>query len=92
MCIFQRFKISNETKTQNGRQTNINHPKLSDTKVQITNFWEVMFCCLYTIESSMSGSFDIEQDRTEILFVKTCTYIHHHTRHLIQLYTRDIQL
>ena len=33
-----------------------------------------------------------EQNRTEILFVKTCTYIHHHTKHLIQLYTRDIQL
>jgi len=32
-----------------------------------------------------------EQNRTEILFVKTCTYIHHHTKHLIQLYTRDIQ-
>ena len=27
------------------------------------------------------------QNRTEILFVKTCTYIHHHTKHLIQLYT-----
>ena len=33
-----------------------------------------------------------EQNRTENLFVKTCTYIHHHTKHLIQLYTRDIQL
>ena len=33
-----------------------------------------------------------EQNRTEFLFVKTCTYIHHHTKHLIQLYTRDIQL
>ena len=32
-----------------------------------------------------------EQNRREILFVKTCTYIHHHTKHLIQLYTRDIQ-
>ena len=32
-----------------------------------------------------------EQNRTEMLFVKTCTYIHHHTQHLIQLYTRDIQ-
>ena len=28
-----------------------------------------------------------EQNRTLILFVKTCTYIHHHTKHLIQLYT-----
>jgi len=27
-----------------------------------------------------------------MLFVKTYTYIHHHTKHLIQLYTRDIQL
>ena len=34
----------------------------------------------------------LEQNRTEILFVKTFTYIHHHTKHLIQLYTRDIQL
>jgi len=32
-----------------------------------------------------------EQNRTEILFVKTCTYIRHHTKHVIQLYTRDIQ-
>ena len=32
------------------------------------------------------------QNKTENLFVKTCTYIHHHTKHLIQLYTRDIQL
>jgi len=37
-------------------------------------------------------NFMTEQNRTEILFVKTSTYIHHHTTHLIQLYTRDIQL
>ena len=33
-----------------------------------------------------------EQNTTAILFVKTCTYIHHHTTHLIPLYTRHIQL
>ena len=27
-----------------------------------------------------------EQNRTDNLFVKTCTYIHHHTKHVIQLY------
>ena len=33
-----------------------------------------------------------EQNRTAILFVKTCRYIHYHTTHLIPLYTRHIQL
>jgi len=33
-----------------------------------------------------------EQNRTELLFVKTCTYINHHTKYFLQLYTRDIQL
>jgi len=35
-----------------------------------------------------------KQNRTEILFVKTRTYIHHHTKHLIQLYTdtSDIEI
>ena len=42
--------------------------------------------------TQISYSSRSEQNRTEILFVKTCTYIHHHTIHLILLYTRDIQL
>ena len=45
-----------------------------------------------TIHRKNDNSVDYEQNRTELLFVKTCTYIHHHTKHSIQLYTRDIQL
>jgi len=53
--------------------------------------------CL-TIESVVCFDVDNEvsiyrnRTETEILFVKTCTYIHHHTKHLIQLYTRAIQI
>ena len=49
-------------------------------------------CLTSTATTSILINYRTEQNRTEILFVKTCTYIHHHTKHLIQLYTRDIQL